>query len=327
MSAVFLAGAAAFLGAALVTALGLPSTVRLRTPIREAAGSPSRPGTRRGPRRPGPAVAARPRAAQGIGRGAINVLVIVLPLELLALGDSSAGFFSSLVGLGGILGVALSLVLVRRRALAVPMAIGLLGVGAPYLLPAAAPVAWAVAAALLVAGVGNAIMGVTGMSLLVRDSRGDVLSRVMGVQELVRALGMLLASLGVPLLTATLGLRAALVVLAAGLSAAAVAAIPGARRLDRSAEGPAPELALLGRSPLFGRLLPVALDRTSRRMRREVVVPGQVVIREGDPGDRAYLAVRGRFEVSVEGRPSPSWGGATSSGRSRSSTAVPERRR
>ena len=304
VSAVFLAGAAAFLWSALVAALRLPSTAGLRTPVREARGvAEIARGFTVARRDPALRIPLALSAAQGLGRGAINVLVIVLPLELLALGDSSAGFFSSLIGLGGIVGVALSLTLVGRRALAVPMTIGLIAMGAPYAMPAAAPVVWAAAAALLVVGVGNAVMGVTGMSLLVRDSRGDVLSRVMGVQELVRALGMLLASLGVPLLAGTLGLRATLLVLAGGLSAAGLAALPGARRLDRSAEGPPPELALLARSPLFGRLLPVALDRTSRRMRREVVASGQVVIREGDPGDRAYLAVRGRFEVSAAGRP------------------------
>jgi hypothetical protein len=144
-------------------------------------------------------------------------------------------------------------------------------------------------------------MGVTGMSLLVRESRDDVLARVMGVQEFVRATGIVVASLGVPLLADVLGLRAALVVLAAVLSAAALAALPAARRLDRSAAAVPADLDLIAASPVFGRLLPISLERTARRMRRESVLPGQVLIREGDAGDRVFLAVKGDFEVSADG--------------------------
>ena len=244
-------------------------------------------------------------AAQGLGRGAINVLVILLPLGLLGLGDSGAGFYSALIGLGGIAGVVGSLAVAGRRALAVPMAIGLVAMGAPYLLPALAPAAWTAAAALLVAGTGNGngVMGVTGMSLLVRESRDDVLSRIMGVQELLRAGGIMVASLGIPLLSEAVGLRTALVVLGVALTVWGLAEIPAARRLDRAAREPSPETGLLADSLLFRRLLPVALDRVSRRMTRERVEAGRELICEGDVGDRVYLAVEGRFEVMAAGRP------------------------
>lgn len=292
------------LAAAALVAVRMPSTAGLRTPARAQ-------GAVRGLARGLAAVRREPAlrlpillcGAQGFGRGAINVLVIVLPLQLLGLGDSGAGFYSALIGLGGIIGVGVSIGLVGQRTLAVPMALGLLGMGLPYLLPAAAPVAWAAAAALLVAGIGNAVMGVTGLSLLVRESRDDVLARVMGVQEVARAAGILAASLGVPALAAALGLRMGLVVLAAVVAAGALAALPQARRLDRDAEPPAGDLDLLSASPVFGRLLPVSRERAARRMRHRPVAAGEVLIREGDRGDRVFLAVSGVYEVTAAGRP------------------------
>jgi MFS family permease len=304
LATVFGVAAAAFLASAATAAFRLPSTAGLRAHVRRAGGrrelSRGFAAARRDPSVRTPLALC---AAQGLGRGAINVLVILLPLGLLGLGDSGAGFYSALIGLGGIAGVVGSLAVAGRRALAVPMAIGLVAMGAPYLLPALAPVAWAAAAALLVAGFGNGVMGVTGMSLLVRESRDDVLSRIMGVQELLRAGGIIVASLGVPLLSEAVGLRTALVVLGAGLTAWGLAEIPAARRLDGAAREPSPETALLADSLLFRRLLPVALDRVSRRMIRERVEAGRELIREGEVGDRVYLAVEGRFEVTAAGRP------------------------
>jgi MFS family permease len=303
LGAVFALGGGVFMAAATVATLRIPSTAGLRSPIRAA-----RPVAElaRGFR----AAAGDPRlriplalsAAQGVGRGAINVLVIVIPLQLLSLSDAGAGFFSALIGLGGIAGVGVSLALVGSRRLAWPMVLGLVAMGAPYLLPAAEPVTWAAVAALLAAGVGNAVMGVAGMSLLVRESPDDVLSRVMGVQEILRAAGIIVASLGVPLLVEPLGLRTAMVVLAGGLTAVALALGPGARRLDRSSAAPPPEAGLVAASPLFGRLLPVSRERVTRRMRQEAVGAGQEVVRQGDQGDRVYLAVEGTYRVEVDGR-------------------------
>lgn len=318
LGTVFIVAAAAFLGASALAAMRLPSTVGVRAPVPGSGGTSElfrgfaaarRDGALRVPLALG--------AAQGLGRGVINVLVIILPLQLLGLGDASAGFFTALIGLGGIAGVLLSFVLVGKRALAVPMAAGLVAMGLPYFLPAAAPAAWAAAAALVTVGIGNGLMGVAGMSLLTRESRDDVLSRVMGVQELLRAAGIVAGSIATPFLTDMLGFRWGLAVIAAVIAAGGIVAFPAARRLDRAAAGPPSEVALLGSSPLFGRLQPVALDRVARRMRRQSVRGGSAVVREGDEGDRVFLVVEGTFGVSAQGGPWACCERGMCSGRSR----------
>jgi hypothetical protein len=111
------------------------------------------------------------------------------------------------------------------------------------------------------------------------------------------------ASIGIPVLIGSIGLRPALVVVVVVLGGAALLALPAARRLDAAADASPPESELLARSPLFDRLLPVALDRVARRMPRLPVCAGDVLIREGDVGDRVYLATDGHYEVTASGRP------------------------
>ena len=58
--------------------------------------------------------------------GALDVFIVVLALDVLALGESGVGFLNAAVGAGGLLGAALSVSLVGRRGLAGPLGLGVL---------------------------------------------------------------------------------------------------------------------------------------------------------------------------------------------------------
>ena len=61
-------------------------------------------------------------------------------------------------------------------------------------------------------------------------------------------------------------------------------------------------LALLRRNPLFAPLPLTALDRLSEGLVPVTFAPGDVVMREGDAGDRYVLIAEGEVEVSADGR-------------------------
>lgn len=300
-ASVFAAAAVAFLMAAGHMGIRLPSTAGLRVLARET-GDGLASLTRRleaARRVPGLRLPLLLTFGQGLGRGGATVLAVLLPLKLLGLADSAAGFYSALVGLGGLAGVAVGLALVGRRGLAVPMTAGLALVGAPYVLPGMSGTAAAAAAALLVAGAGVALMTTTGLSLIVREAHDDTLSRVMGLQEGLRAAGIIVASIGVPFLSELVGLPATLIVLAATTSIAALAALPRARRVDADGTDPVVDPDVLAGLPLFEHLTPVARDRVARRMRRREVETGERVVAEGEAATAVYVVAAGAFAVTA----------------------------
>jgi ATP-binding cassette, subfamily B, bacterial len=61
------------------------------------------------------------------------------------------------------------------------------------------------------------------------------------------------------------------------------------------------EARLLSRVPIFRRLSPLQLGALARLVVTERFAPGEVIVREGDPGDRLYILSQGHVEVVAEG--------------------------
>jgi CRP-like cAMP-binding protein len=104
---------------------------------------------------------------------------------------------------------------------------------------------------------------------------------------------MAVGSLVMPLLIHAVGLRWALAILGLGIALVVLPAFPRLRRLDRVLGEPA-GLALLRTIPMFSPLEPQRLEALAQQLGRRVVSTGEVVIREGDPGDRFYVVESGR---------------------------------
>ena len=61
------------------------------------------------------------------------------------------------------------------------------------------------------------------------------------------------------------------------------------------------EVRLLSRVPIFHRLSPPQIAALSRLVATERFSAGELIVREGEPGDKLYLVTDGRVEVTVDG--------------------------
>jgi MFS family permease len=298
----FVVSAVAFAVAALTIAgIGRTDTVR-SAPQREGAVRELANGFRVAAADRGIALVLGLFAAHGIARGAVGVLLVVVPIELLQTGDSGVGFLNAAIGLGGLVGAVATAGLVGRRTLAGPMAAGLATTGTALALAGALPFAALVVVCIAAVGVGFALVSVVGSTLLVRSTRDDVLARVLGVLGTVRAGTMALGSILAPALVAAGGARTALAGTGAVLIVSAAAARGGVRALDARSAVPERELRLLRAAPVFAPILPVALERLAGRLEPVAVAAGAQVISQGDEGDCIYLVAEGRLMVETEGR-------------------------
>ncbi|HET6316805.1 MAG TPA: MFS transporter [Chloroflexota bacterium] len=175
--------------------------------------------------------------AQSAMRGLLNVFVMAAALSLLELGESGPGGLLSLIGLGGLLGSALSFGLAGGRRLALPFAAGVAAWGVAVLGMAAWPtpvVAWLTLAGL---GLGNAIEDVAGLTLLHRLVPHLNLGRALGALWGAAGASVAVGSLAAPGLIAVFGLRGAMAVSGATLVLLVIAAWGQVRHADQSADG------------------------------------------------------------------------------------------
>lgn len=246
--------------------------------------------------------------------GMADVLAVVLAFEILTLGPSGPGVLISAMGVGGIVGAALSILLAGRRRLGPALAVALLIAGVPFALAGLANHLMAALALLATAGIGKSFLDVAARTLLQRTVDPDVMSRVFGMQEGLMLLALAAGALVVPVLVSLLGPRGAFV--AAGLLLPLVGALTWHRLRLIDAEAPPPprSLVLLRRVPMFSYLPAHLLEQVAGRMVAEQYASGTAVIRQGDRGDRFYIVESGEFDVTVDGRPRPALGPGDSFG-------------
>jgi len=99
------------------------------------------------------------------------------------------------------------------------------------------------------------------------------------------------------------GARLALIAVGCLLPLTALGGVRTFRRLDRGRAVPVTEVALLRSLPHFADLPAPALVTLAGALERIDAAPGQVLIRQGEDGDRFYAIADGEVAVSVDGRP------------------------
>ena len=150
-------------------------------------------------------------------------------------------------------------------------------------------------------GIGNALLDVSGFTLLQRTVDEHLLGRVFGVFEIGVSLATAVGSVLGSILVEQFGIRPALVVSGAILPFLALISLPGLRRIDGSAEVPERELELVSRVPLFSPLPATTLERIAARLEHVDVAAGQTVVEAGAVGDRFYLIAAGEIAVLRDG--------------------------
>jgi MFS family permease len=241
-------------------------------------------------------------ASQFVLAGALDILTVVLGLDLLAMGSSGPGVLGAALGVGGLLGAAGTVFLVKRQRMAPAIVGGVILSGLPLAVLGVSPSSSALALVLLVAtGAGKPFVDVAGRTLLQRVTSRRVLTRVFGLQEALLMAGQAAGSALVPVLVDVLGGRGAFV----GVGLAVVAVGMGQwlpmRRLDETAELPGPAYELLLDLPIFAVLEQPVIESLSRELTKSEVPAGGIVIAEGEEGDRFYLIETGVVSVAKGG--------------------------
>lgn len=240
--------------------------------------------------------------AQVFVRGVLIALTVAVSIELLDLGDGGVGLLNAAVGLGGLVGALGALGLAGGARLGTVFAVALAGWGAPLVLIGAWPVAALALAGLFVTGVSNAILDVSGFTLVQRGVANKDRVTMFAVMEGLFGVGLLTGSLAAPVLDALIGPRGALVV--AGL-VLPVCALLTWRVIERNAGRSSlatEHLALLRRNALFAPLPLTALDRLAEGLAPRSFEPGEVLMRKGEPGDHYLLIEKGEVDVGDDGR-------------------------
>jgi MFS family permease len=247
-------------------------------------------------------------AAQTFVDGALGVLTVVLALDALDIGPSGLGLLNSAIGIGALLGAVAAAALIGRARLATDFGFGMLLWGLPLLLVAL----WLEPAftllALVLVGIGNTVVDVTGDTLLQRGVPEELLARVFAIMESLMLLTIGLGSITAPLLVEAFGVRWALALTGVLLPALTLASWPLLGRIDAAAQVPEHELALLRALPMFAPLDAPTLEYLAGRMSRRQVNAGETVCRKGDRGDAFYVVGAGQVEVTADSGPPRSLG-------------------
>jgi len=239
---------------------------------------------------------------QTFTRGALNVLTVVMAIDLLDMGEAGVGVLTAAVGVGAVAGSLGASLLVGSRRLGTWFGVSVALWGLPLVLIGAVPAQAAAIMLLAVIGVANAILDVSGFSVMARLAPDDVLARVFGIFEALVALTVGLGSILTPVVIDAIGLRGALVVLGSLCPALAALCWLRLRRVDGSMHERDQELAHLRRVPMLQPLPVPVMDHLARYLTRAHVPAGQAVFEQGDAGDRFYVIAAGEADVVGDGR-------------------------
>jgi hypothetical protein len=251
---------------------------------------------------PGAAFLVTDFVAQTFVRGLLITLVVVASIGLLGLGEAGIGLLNGAMGAGGLAGGLLALGLAGRSRLAPAFTVALVFWGLPIAAIGLWPVAVVGVVALFVTGVSNAVLDVSGFTLLQRSVPNDSRLAVFGLFEGLIGVGVALGSVTAPVLLGVLGPQGALVATGAILPILAVVTWPRISRTDSEVVVPERQLALLRSIPFFAPLPMTALERLAGAAVPVAFAKGETLMAQGEAGDRFIVIESGAVDVVGDGR-------------------------
>ena len=298
----WVAAGASFLAAALL--------VRLRYEAPPRPPAPSRPNLAREAAE-GVRVVVRNRdltlilglaAAQALSRGALTVFSVVVAIELLGTGEPGVGALMTAVGVGAVLGSLAASLLVGSGRLGAWFAVGVGLWGLPLTLVALVPQQTAALVLLAFIGVGNALIDLSGFTLIARMAPDEVLARVFGVLESLVAVFIGIGAVAASAMVEWFGVQTALIVIGLVCPVLALASLRRLRSLDRSVDVLDVDIGLLQRVPMLRPLPLPSIEQLARGLQPVAVAAGSPVFTQGDIGDRYYVIASGEADVVGDGR-------------------------
>jgi MFS family permease len=242
-----------------------------------------------------------PAAAQTFGRGVLNVLTVVIALELFDLGSAAVGWLTALLGVGGLLVGPLAVLVVRGKRVARSFAAGVAGWGVPMILLGFAHGAYWPYLMFGVIGVANVFDDVGVYSSLQQVIPPRLMGRALGVRRGLLLLSMGLGSAVTPWLIDAWGARGTLIATGLLLVALAAAFLPRLTAIDGKISAPGPDLTLLRQVSFFHPLPFAIVEHLSSELQSATYEPGDVIIRDGEPGERFYIIAEGRARAAKNG--------------------------
>ncbi len=235
--------------------------------------------------------------AQTLMGGASTVFTVVVAVDVVKIGAEGVGFLDAVMGVGAIVGGLVAISRSGRGSLARDFGIGVLLWVVPPMLIAAFPTPVVAFAAVAVIGLANPLVDVNAITLIQRLAPEALLGRVFGALESAYIASMALGAFVTPFLLRGLGLRWTLALLSVPIAAVVLLSFAALRRVDRTVSAPG-HLDLIQALPLFQTLGPSVQEGLARSLQRVRVAAGEVVIRQGEPGETFYLIETGSLDAS-----------------------------
>ena len=251
---------------------------------------------------PGPRLIVLGIGLQTFVRGLLTVLVVVAAIELLPMGDPGVGVLNAALGLGGLAGAIVAITLAGRERLAPAFGLAMAGWGAPIAVIGLLVHPLVALVAMLAIGVSNALLDVSGFTLIQRTTPNASRIAVLGLIDSVANGGVAVGGLVASVLIEGLGIRGALIVSGLILPIGALLFTPALRRMDEGAIGGGRRAELVHGDPLFAPLSLATVEYLAARLVPVTFADGEWVMREGEPGLVYVIIDTGTLEVSQAGR-------------------------
>ncbi len=234
--------------------------------------------------------------------GVADVLMVTFSESRLGAGGGAAGLLGAGLGVGAVLGAVTSAGLIGRSRLVPYLVASALLTTIPYLVLTGIDMLLPAVVLFLALGAGESLLSVaTGVGIQ-RSAPDRVVARIFGVSEGLQMAMMAVGSLLLSVLVSALGLDAALAIIGV---VTAVGLLLGAARFQQlGGDVPPPPDHVVERvlaDPVFAYLGGPAAAHLADRVEIVTALPGDVVITEGEPGDRYYLVVDGRLVATIGG--------------------------
>jgi MFS family permease len=287
----------AVLASAVLMALGLAMVVSLRIPDDESlAGTPGYGLAERVDDEPTTRVATPILigAMLGVIAGASDVLIVVLALDILAIGDAGAGYLNAALGLGGVLGSVVAASLVGARRLAPALVLGAAVAATAMALISVVPVAPLLIGVL---GLGYSVAEVANRTLLQRTAPMKGLGAAFGRLEGAMLLGLAVGSMASPFVIDRVGGEGAFGVFGLLFFVVVVRRWGSLRRADTAFEVPMRVLEILRQATMFAPLAPPMIERLARGGRLVTVAAGVPILTQGERGTEMYVIGEGSVSV------------------------------
>ncbi len=239
--------------------------------------------------------------------GGLSILTVVLAVDILRAGEEGTGFLNAAIGIGGLVGAIVSGVLVLRRRLAPPLLLGALLFGGGLTLLGVSDLLIPAMLGFAVLSIGDLILNVVNTTLLQRIVDDAARGRVFGIVHTAAVSAYAAGSLLIPIASTQAGLPLTMGLAAGAIVGAVAISIALLGPLALQTAGLDAERSVLLAAPVFAGLPPGQLESAARRARIGHHVEGDVVIRQGDEADAAYVIARGAVRVtqSAEGASEP----------------------